>query len=716
MHELYQLESLELFTSTCDDKSNEQVLKYVRGTWSSGTKATVSIGELMFFREFDGANAADVTRLGKFTGSTQGIAERTYVHDARIPVISEISVVESTVLPGTISAIELVHHDLTPGGVVKPIVEIMGFCDVGANGRCKNPIGSEKINIFEDGSGDVSQTFEYFTDLAVKYANKDASGPLVGVRAYHLDTYNKEDPAFEVNLHSSEGISILPEKDIKTDFISEEDVHKRDPNKGTCELGAMIGIDCNGDHCDNLALYCTKALPKYDEYWVDHLVSDNLDAGKNIKTEALCQNNEAITGLQCESGSDCDNLKIRCAKIDGFDQSKASCSWDKAIVSEERPNKDGIWYKPYGNSTQYLLTGLRCEKGNYCDNKSFRVCKLSGNIKPEGSSWIRLKSAGAKNGQQVKTNEPLLGLSVRFTHPDMTLRSYRETLITGSPAGCGKYGCTPPSRQSIEINEVVPYGGYILGVAGLYESFKRGNSTPAFRSFQDQATGYKSVPIIQSQSQMIGISKDSHNDEARSLLMSLEMFKFTNSFADHQALYDPNSDINATYRLLQGIELCATKSGTSNHIVGMVVKSRNGIVHNIGDKAACNNAGDNAWTSFLLSDYGNQPIVSMQWKPIKIGGRTLIGALQFNLSDGQSFAFDANKSGGGSWVDAFEAFEGYCINGFQGIANTTQTIGKGWAGVRKQFPSISEKVENLGIKGLAALSPIYLQMEFCQGL
>lgn len=140
----------QVSTGLCEDDNDSQILTYGDQGLKNKANDNANFGALSFFKEYDDMYTPDGLRLGKFQGSTEGVAERTHVHDERMPIISEIAVIESAIIPRTISAIELVHHDLTPGQNLKPIVEIMGFCDVGADSRCKTPDNRrQKINVFQ---------------------------------------------------------------------------------------------------------------------------------------------------------------------------------------------------------------------------------------------------------------------------------------------------------------------------------------------------------------------------------------------------------------------------------------------------------------------------------------------------------------------------------------------------------------------------------------
>lgn len=719
---------------TCDEEDKSQILTYSSASNSminldqlNNSASTSPLPQLTFFKERSGSFRKDDLKAGELTGSLDGVGERTYVHDERIPVIKEIAIVESNIVPGTISAIEIVHQDFTPGAG-RPIIEIMGFCDINQAGHC-DQIGTYRTTIENaDGTGD--QKYEYFTDLEVKYLNPDSSGPLAGVRAYHVNNNGDRDPAFEVNLI---GGSLHPPTPFKSDFISEDAGDKSIKTMALCNEGTMLGIDCDGRYCDNTAIYCSKAISKSGEYWINHLVSDNNDKARNIKTTAECKEGEAITGLQCNSGSFCDNLKVRCGKIEGFDSNQASCSWTGAI-SEEQPNREGTWYK---DNEQYLITGLKCLKGSYCDNKSLRVCNVA-SLDQKGGDWLSL--AGGISSQSSNPALPLVGLSVRFTHPDMT-RKTRSWLT--KKQGYNR-GYPKPTWTN---KEVVSFGGYITGLAGIFAPFDASGFS-GFANFQTYAAEIATSSIIQSQSQSIGIATTKETNEARNLLMGSQMFRFSNSFADHLPIYDKTGQ-QPSFPLLKTIELCGTnKASGSNHITGMVVKSggEEPQIHYIGDTSNCNNDQGSQSISHTV-DNSLYSISSAEWKPVNISGNQLIGGLKLNFSNGSSFELDTNPykenckwivsgnpRGGGrkkvcnntpeiKWQPAFRSIENYCINGFQGIAVTDQNIGgantnqvrtyQGGSATKITLPSISQKVKNLGITGLAGLSPIYLAAEYC---
>lgn len=731
----------QVSTGFCEDNVDSQIIKYGKDGLESKAGQLANIGALSFFTEYDNSDTPDGLRLGKFQGSTEGVAERTHVHDERMPIISEIAVVESAIIPRTISAIELVHHDLTPGQELKPIVEIMGFCDAKADGRCKTPDNRrEKINVFDKGEN-PDERIEYFTDIAVKYLNEDGTGPLVGLKAFHVDFNNEEDEPFEVNLLTD---SFIPSSPKKTSFVSEEGYEDKD-KKALCEDGVMLGMDCNQDNCGDISLYCSKAVGTKDQYWIGHLISDQNDSRLNIKFgETTCGEGEAITGIECHSGSWCDNLKIRCAKVDGFEPQEDKCSWTETI-SEEQPNRDGIWYGPEAGleGSQYLITGLSCDKGSYCDNKRLKVCKLPDDFRQKGSDWVRLK--GNSESPDVENLEPLVGLSVRFTHPDLT-RTTIERRCKSNSCSSGPRPAPHGGWQARDVYEVISFGGSIAGVAGVYAAMDENDYGP-FSTFQGMALGDQEVPIIQSQSQSIGVfGANNEFDEVGSLMMSLQMFRFSTPFADHEQLFSfSDSGVEANtptnnFLKLKTIELCAKSISASNPgvILGLKVIDETGSSYSMGNTTVCSNENGNSWFTHTIES----PIVEMQWKPVQIQGKRQIRALKLNFKDEGSLEFDANagevciQQGIGSghygagqvltkcedhsqdeWKPAFAKLDGYCINGFQGISNTPQKIGSARGSTYSggsYFQSISEKFTSAGIKGLASLSPIYLSENYCQ--
>ena len=669
------IRSIVAFTSECASDAtgkHHQMIRYLDGVLEPNvsnwrTANPLELGELKFFRNyFDqttnaSAEEGDLNDLvsSALTGSSDYFPERSYVFDRRTPIIKEVAIYQSKLVPGTVSGIELVYDDLS--GSMGSNIEILGHCDVGLDGHCEN---AKRIQF--------DNKTRLLSDMALKYAFPGQKGPLVGVRVYvvkdWLDSpeselvldvdfsaeyrkYIKPKGYYSQDLHHGDQL-----KDrIKTYYVTDAARNMPGQTDAKCDGGVMLGMDCDYNRCDDIALYCSKPIPKQNEYWVDGLLSDENNPnwnGYQISTKKSCGEGEAITGIRCHSGDFCDNLQIRCAKIDGFNSNNASCR-ESEVVSEELPNVKGEWYP--ASDRPYLITGIKCSGGE-CDNKIISYCDWDASH-PIEKNWIKLSESWPTDSNDPRKGRfekflkeypfPILtGLSVRFTHPSMTHYAHYEY-----------YSEQMGQRVS---SHYYPYGGSIYGVGGI---FALPSDPDEYNQSLIKALGSKTSPIIQAQHEAIGIYRGTKNTSLlRSDILSFQSFRFSSTYADHKQF----SSLTNVWPALMRVDLCGHQrlDGMKLYYEGDSDGDPKIIV--IGAVDRCSK--DNGNTYVTESSETGLNIKKVEWQPGHRDGFLFIHALKLTLDNDDELTFDPGEGLGLPWEVAFEK-EGYTIRGFQGYVN-----------------------------------------------
>jgi hypothetical protein len=143
----------------------------------------------------------------------------------------------------------------------------------------------------------------------------------------------------------------------------------------------VTGFSCAGSYCDNVRLLCGRTsgndkLESRSVSWTSRFSEE----GANSRT---CPGNSFMTGLRC-TGSNCDNLELRCTDLG---VTRQSCRWTD-WVSEEN-----------GGTLQFssgdYAAGVQC-RGSRCDDKQFFVCKSSVALSPSTgwSRWVSEEQGG----------------------------------------------------------------------------------------------------------------------------------------------------------------------------------------------------------------------------------------------------------------------------------------------------------------------------------
>ncbi len=136
---------------------------------------------------------------------------------------------------------------------------------------------------------------------------------------------------------------------------------------------ALRGVQCTGDYCDNLSLYCRgQGLGAVSNAWWTRSISEESTGGRDTVDGVVvrvndnmqrCGTNAYIAGMRC-SGRYCDNVSLYCKQFQN--KRPNNCNWT-SWVSEEHGGR-----LVFG-SNQYAV-GMECI-GEYCDTKRFLVCQ-----------------------------------------------------------------------------------------------------------------------------------------------------------------------------------------------------------------------------------------------------------------------------------------------------------------------------------------------------
>jgi hypothetical protein len=150
----------------------------------------------------------------------------------------------------------------------------------------------------------------------------------------------------------------LDEESVRawTAYTSEETPPLECPNGQ-----AVQGIDCTGDYCDNLALYCeTTGRTSGYSTWVPYFSEE----GSGTADEGHCNSSDMwVSGINCK-GSYCDDLTLRCTQL--INSWPGTCWWSGWFSEEQAP-----FYATGGA----FIKGVECD-GDYCDNKRYRYCQM----------------------------------------------------------------------------------------------------------------------------------------------------------------------------------------------------------------------------------------------------------------------------------------------------------------------------------------------------
>lgn len=136
-----------------------------------------------------------------------------------------------------------------------------------------------------------------------------------------------------------------------------------------CDPGAFVTtVRCTGSYCDNIAIRCARIV-RADigaAVWMP-FVSEEGGGQRN------CPANHYIAGFACNYRY-CDNVSLYC--VEASNLTPSNCSWT-ASVSEERGGLLALGREmDDAGGVRVAARAMKCE-GRYCDNKSFEVCEVT---------------------------------------------------------------------------------------------------------------------------------------------------------------------------------------------------------------------------------------------------------------------------------------------------------------------------------------------------
>ena len=133
-----------------------------------------------------------------------------------------------------------------------------------------------------------------------------------------------------------------------------------------CDPGwFVVEVACSGDYCDNVEIRCARVegAALGAALWLPWISEE----GRRIS----CPGNSLVAGLACD-GKYCDSLSLYCVEVTNLNA--VNCG-DTAWVSEEQ----GRLYLGQGivdkAGQQIAAKGIEC-RGDYCDDKRFEVCEV----------------------------------------------------------------------------------------------------------------------------------------------------------------------------------------------------------------------------------------------------------------------------------------------------------------------------------------------------
>lgn len=134
----------------------------------------------------------------------------------------------------------------------------------------------------------------------------------------------------------------------------------------TCDKGgAVIGLRTQGNNSSRIEFVCDNRIETTNaQKWLAGRFSEEAP-----NTQQTCPSGSLVSGISCDGGN-CDNLKLRCVEIDGYDHSKASCTWPDMWMSD----KDKGFFASFYFDEDYALAGLKC-RGSQCDDMQPYLCK-----------------------------------------------------------------------------------------------------------------------------------------------------------------------------------------------------------------------------------------------------------------------------------------------------------------------------------------------------
>jgi hypothetical protein len=152
-----------------------------------------------------------------------------------------------------------------------------------------------------------------------------------------------------------------------------------------CPFGyAVKGLECSGDHCDNMRLWCAGLTPltytvnankmtRTSGWFSEESYSNRRDVFANYHMlDGGAIRHDPVVAIACR-GSDCDDIQLTFHPL--FNLSYEGVGWPTPFFSEEFQNTKGVPNLYVCPGIHSYVVGLACQ-GSRCDNISLYCTEL----------------------------------------------------------------------------------------------------------------------------------------------------------------------------------------------------------------------------------------------------------------------------------------------------------------------------------------------------
>lgn len=134
----------------------------------------------------------------------------------------------------------------------------------------------------------------------------------------------------------------------------------------TDQFSAITGVQCRNRYCDDMRLKVysdgdIQGSQRPNASYVSVLFSED-----RTSTKAECRRGYMVTRVWC-GGAYCDDIKLRCTKLEGYTWADISWRYWTEALSEENDS----WQRSerYCNRRGSVMVGMKCSQGHFCDTK-----------------------------------------------------------------------------------------------------------------------------------------------------------------------------------------------------------------------------------------------------------------------------------------------------------------------------------------------------------
>jgi len=146
----------------------------------------------------------------------------------------------------------------------------------------------------------------------------------------------------------------------------------------------MVGMWCGGGHCDNKKNRYATSLGNIVNLDVQHKIIDDLSE-EDGRNDARCGDKGLVSKIQCH-GDNCDNMRVWCSPlIEGWRVVHTDVAYSGWF-------SDG-WHSPKDCGRDRYVGGIRC-RGSWCDDLELVCVKIQELQKTGGRDWYISKNHG----------------------------------------------------------------------------------------------------------------------------------------------------------------------------------------------------------------------------------------------------------------------------------------------------------------------------------